>query len=125
MMTENINANKQDGQEFNKDLSLGELVDRYLEQRVRQILKQDRFPAEGQDAPNTLSDMLDHYIRVHARYWHLEDAMAQAESVEEFAPYRDQAEALAKDKRPWLMSLLDRYFVEVGSNRKGATHECR
>ena len=95
-------------------MMIGNELDKYIKYKVNSFLK-----GETSDLNNnydsiftdTFSELIDKLIIVHIRYWNLEDAMAIAETDEELAKLRRKSESLFKQKRPMLVSALDKLIV--------------
>ena len=78
---------------------IGKELDKYIQEKVKELLDKDKFPQYDSVYSDTLSELIDKLIIVHIRYWYLEDAMANAKTDEELVMYRKKSESLFKEKR--------------------------
>jgi len=95
---------------------IGKEIDDYIKQRVDAFLnKEEEMPEHSYDSvfTDTFSELIDKLIIVHIRYWNIEDDMAQSHSDEELAALRRKSEPLFKQKRPMLVTALDKMILNL------------
>ncbi len=94
-------------------MGVGKSLDKYIKEKVQELLNRTKFPNYDDIYTDTLAEIIDKLIIVHIRYWYLEDAMAKAKSDKELATLRRKSEVLFKEKRPMLVAALDKLLVNV------------
>jgi hypothetical protein len=92
---------------------IGDTFDKFIQERVAEILHENKFPDYDNVFTDTFSELIDKLIIVHIRYWYLEDAMANAKTDEDLVKYRKKSEILFKEKRPMLVEAIDKLFFKM------------
>jgi hypothetical protein len=92
---------------------IGKELDTYIQNKVKEILEDSKYPCYDEVCTDTLSEIIDKLIIVHIRYWHLENAMSNAKTDEELVMYRKKSESLFKEKRPMLVEGFDKLIFNI------------
>jgi urate oxidase len=91
-------------------------IDNAIEELTELRLRNSNFPDFDKIETDTFGEVIDKLLIVHIRYWHLEDQMAAEEDDSRLAALRRKSESLFKEKRPMLVSALDKAIVSRIAN---------
>ena len=71
------------------------------------------YPNYDSIQTDTFAELIDKLLIVHIRYWHLEDMMAMEKDDLKLAALRRKSESLFKEKRPMLVTAIDKGIVSI------------
>jgi hypothetical protein len=98
----------------NQELSeLIQEVDDAIKRLVAHRLEASRYPNYDQIETDTFAELIDKLLIVHIRYWYLEDMMAMEKDDLKLAALRRKSESLFKEKRPMLVTAIDKGIVSI------------
>lgn len=102
-------------------MSIGESLNKYIEEKVSEMLRQNKFPYYDDVYTDTFGELIDRLTIINIRYWYLEDAMTNATTDKEMIKYRKKAAVLFQEKRPMLVKAIDKLFVKLVENKLNYT----
>ena len=98
----------------NQELSeLIQEVDNAIRRLVAHRLEASIYPNYDKIETDTFAELIDKLLIVHIRYWYLEDMMAVEKNDLRLAALRRKSESLFKEKRPMLVTAIDKGIVSI------------
>lgn len=92
---------------------IGEELDKYIQEKVREILNNDKFPEYDNVHSDSFSELIDKLVVVHIRLWYLEDAMSIENDPEQMLIFKRKADITFKQKRPMLVKAIDKTVINI------------
>ena len=92
---------------------IGKEFDKYIQQKVKEILDKNKFPDYDDVHSDSFSELIDKLIVVHIRLWYLEDAMSIEKNPEEMVVLKKKADVTFKQKRPTLVKSIDKVISNM------------
>ena len=102
---------------------MGVKIDKYIEEKVKQILDETKFPEYDDIHSDTFSELIDKLIVTHIRLWYLEDATNAETDPVKIAEFKRKADITFKEKRPMLVKSLDKIIVNMCNGKFKPTVE--
>ena len=102
-----------------KKLELTEILSKWdslFAEHTRFRISADSLPEYDTVVTDSFGEVIDKLIITHIRYWMIEDLMAVAQSDSELATLRRKSESLFKEKRPMLVTALDKMILDLVRN---------
>jgi hypothetical protein len=79
--------------------------------RIR--IQGDGLPEYDSVATDSFGEVIDKLVITHIRYWMIEDLMATTVDDAQLASLRRKSESLFKEKRPMLVTALDKMIFDL------------
>ena len=102
---------------------IGTELDKYIQQKVKSVLDNDKFPEYDNIHSDTFSELIDKLTIVHIRLWYLEDATNAETDPHKIAELKRKADITFKEKRPMLVKSLDKMIVNLCNGKFKPTVE--
>jgi len=102
---------------------VGSELDKYIQEKVKEILDKTKFPEYDNIHSDTFSELIDKLIIVHTRLWYLEDATNAETDPYVIAELKRKADITFKEKRPMLVKSLDKIIVNLCNGKFNPTVE--
>lgn len=96
---------------------IGEELDKYIQEKVKEILDNGKFPEYDNIHSDSFSELIDKLAVVHIRLWYLEDAMSVETDPEEMVILKRKADITFKQKRPMLVKAIDKTIINMCSGK--------
>ena len=87
---------------------IGEELDKYIQNRVKEVLDNSKFPEYDDIHSDSFSELIDKLIIVHIRLWYLEDVMSVEKDADKMMLLKKKADITFKEKRPMLVRSIDK-----------------
>ena len=87
---------------------IGEELDKYIQDRVKEVLDNSKFPEYDDIHSDSFSELIDKLIIVHIRLWYLEDVMSVEKDADKMMLLKKKADITFKEKRPMLVRSIDK-----------------
>ena len=92
---------------------IGEKLDKYIQEKVKEILDKSLFPEYDDVHSDSFSELIDKLVIVHIRLWYLEDAMTLEQDPESMVLLKRKADITFKQKRPMLVKSIDKTITNM------------
>ncbi len=92
---------------------IGKELDIYINNKVTEILNENRFPDYDEIHSDSFSELIDKLIVVHIRLWYLEDSMSTESNPEQITSLKKKADITFKQKRPMLVNAIDKTIINM------------
>tara|TARA_R110000824_G_scaffold74599_8_gene189568 strand:+ start:3896 stop:4246 length:351 start_codon:yes stop_codon:yes gene_type:complete len=102
---------------------IGTELDKYIQQKVKEVLDNDKFPEYDNIHSDTFSELIDKLIIVHIRLWYLEDATNAESNPNKIAELKRKADITFKEKRPMLVKAIDKTITNMCNGKFSPTVE--
>lgn len=96
---------------------IGEELDRYIQEKIKQILDSGKFPEYDDIHSDSFSELIDKLAVVHIRLWYLEDAMSLENDSDQMLILKRKADITFKQKRPMLVKAIDKTIINMCSGK--------
>ena len=102
---------------------IGTELDKYIQQKVKEILDNDKFPDYDNIHSDSFSELIDKLIIVHIRIWYIEDALNTEKDTQTFMELKRKSDVAFKEKRPSLVKAIDKTITNMCNGKFSPTIE--